>query len=252
MGNMHGEALDVFREGLRRFLTEGGYAWVERPGPPPPGIKILKSAHPPRTAERLCEEGFPLVYIAAVKRRDPSTPLEEACHRGEAVCYVYGDVEWAPELKCMPITFYVDLKEEKKALEALLLYIARTRSLPWVAFNREILRIVGLCDAEPNACLTEEAVAKKVEVMKKQLTAQSSEPQRAGSAEGVVGGAAGPGDTAVTQSGKAAPTQAPTQKIDRVRSAEEPPRPRLDPAVLELLRRCCGEECVSRLLACHE
>jgi len=52
-----------------------------------------------------------------------------------------------------------------------------------------------------------------------------------------------------------APPQArpePTQKIDRGRSAEEPPRLRLDPAVLELLRRCCGEECVSRLLACHE
>ena len=181
MGSINSEA---FREGLRRFLTEGGYAWVEHPGPPPPGVKILKNAHPPRTAERLCEEGFPLVYIAAVKRRDSSTPLEEACRRGEAVCYVYGDVEWAPELedKCKPVTFYVDLKEEKKALEALLLYIARTRNLPWVAFNRDVLKVVGLCDAEPNACLTEEAVAKKIEAMKKQLAAQRPKPQRADSA----------------------------------------------------------------------
>ncbi len=254
MGSMHGEALDVFREGLRRFLTEGGYAWVERPGPPPPGVKILKNAHPPRLAERLCEEGFPLVYIAAVKRRDSSTPLEEACRRGEAVCYVYGDVEWAPELegRCRPVTFYVDVKEEKKALEALLLYIAKTRSLPWVAFNRDVLKVVGLCDVEPNACLTEEAVAKKVEAIKKQLAARRPEPPRSSTAED-----AGDGASLVTaaEAQKDAPPQAtpePTQGTGRVGPAEEPPRPRLDPAVLELLRRCCGEECVSRLLACHE
>jgi len=114
------------------------------------------------------------------------------------------------------------------------------------------LKVVGLCDAEPNACLTEEAVAKKIEAMKKQLAAQRPKPQRADSAESA-GDGAGPGDTAEMQVD--APPQArpePTQKIDRGRSAEEPPRPRLDPAVLELLRRCCGEECVSRLLACHE
>jgi len=31
-------------------------------------------------------------------------------------------VEWTPELegKCKPVTFYVDVREEKKALEALL------------------------------------------------------------------------------------------------------------------------------------
>jgi hypothetical protein len=255
MGSMHGEALDVFREGLRRFLTEGGYAWVERPGPPPPsGIKILKNAHPPRLAERLCEEGFPLVYIVAVRRRDPSTPLEETCRRGEAVCYVYGDVEWAPELegRCRPVTFYVDVREEKKALEALLLYIAKTRSLPWVAFNRDVLKVVGLCDAEPNACLTEEAVAKKVEAIKKQLATQRPEPPRSSTAEGAGDGA---GSVTAAEAQKDAPPQArpePTQKTDRGRSAEEPPRLRLDPAVLELLRRCCGEECVSRLLACHE
>jgi hypothetical protein len=254
------KAPDAFQEGLRRFLTEGGYAWVERPGPPPPGVKILKNAHPPRLAERLCEEGFPLVYIAAVRRRDSSTPLEEACLRGEAVCYVYGDVEWAPELEgeCKPVTFYVDVKEEKKALEALLLYIARTRSLPWVAFNRDVLKIVGLCDVEPNVCLTEEAVAKKVEAIKKQLTARRLEPPRSFTTE-AAGDGAGPGGTAEAQNDaeaqKDAPPQArpePTQKTDRGRSAEEPPRLRLDPAVLELLRRCCGEECVSRLLACHE
>jgi hypothetical protein len=245
MGSMHGEALDVFREGLRRFLAEGGYAWVERPGPPPPGVKILKNAHPPRTAERLCEEGFPLVYIAAVRRRDSSTPLEEACHRGEAVCYVYGDVEWAPELeyRCRPVTFYVDIKEERRALEALLLYIAKTRSLPWPSFNRDVLKIVGLCDAEPYACLTEEAVAKKVEAMRKQLAAQRPEPPRSTAEAG-----SGPGDTAETQAG----APAPAQDAGRAGPAEEPPRPRLDPAVLEMLRRCCGEECVTRLLACHE
>jgi len=246
---------DAFQEALRRFLAEGGYAWVERPGPPPPsGVKILKSAHPPRLAEGLCEEGFPLVYIAAVRRLDSSAPLEEACRRGGAVCYVYGDVEWGPELegRCRPVTFYVDVREERKALEALLLYIARTRSLPWVAFNRDVLKVVGLCDAEPNACLTEEAVAKKVEEMKKQLAARRPEPQRSSTAE-AAGDGAGPVTAAETQSD--APLQAkqvPTQKTDRGRSAEEPPRPRLDPAVLELLRRCCGEECVSRLLACHE
>jgi hypothetical protein len=250
------KASDAFQEGLRRFLAEGGFTWAERPSPPPPGIKILKNAHPPRLAERLCEEGFPLVYIAAVRRRNSSTPLEEACLRGEAVCYVYGDVEWAPELegKCKPVTFYVDVREEKKALEALLLYIARTRSLPWVAFNRDVLKVVGLCDAEPNACLTEEAVAKKVEAIKKQLAARRPEPQRADSAE-AAGNGAGPGADGAGEAQSDAPPLArpePTQKTDRGRSAEEPPRPRLDPAVLELLRRCCGEECVSRLLACHE
>jgi hypothetical protein len=249
---------DAFQEALRRFLAEGGFAWVERPGPPPPGVKILKNAHPPRLAERLCEEGFPLVYIAAVRRRDSSTPLEEACRRGEAVCYVYGDVEWAPELegKCRPVTFYVDVREEKKALEALLLYIARTRSLPWVAFNREVLRIVGLCDAEPNACLTEELLLKKIEAMKKQLAAQRPEPQRADSAEaagnGAGPGAGGAGEAHVDADAPLQAKQVPTQGAGRVGPAEEPPRPRLDLAVLELLRRCCGEECVSRLLACHE
>jgi hypothetical protein len=253
MGSMHGEALDVFREGLRRFLAEGGYAWVERPGPPPHGVKILKNAHPPRIAERLCEEGFPLVYIAAVRRRDSSTPLEEACRRGEAVCYVYGDVEWAPELegRCRPVTFYVDVREEKKALEALLLYIARTRSLPWVAFNRDVLKVVGLCDVEPNACLTEEAVAKKVETIKKQLAARRPEPPRSSTAE-AAGDGAGPGDTAETQS-DAPPQARPAQDAGRVGPAEaRRVAARLDPAVLELLRRCCREECVSRLLACHE
>jgi len=250
------KASDAFQVALRRFLAEGGYAWVERPGSPPPGVKILKNAHPPRLAERLCEEGFPLVYIAAVKRRDSSTPLEEACIRGEAVCYVYGDVEWAPELegRCRPVTFYVDVKEEKKALEALLLYIARTRSLPWIAFNRDVLKVVGLCDAEPNACLTEEAVAKKVEAIKKQLAARRPEPPRSSTAE-AAGDGAGPGAGGAGETQSDAPPQArpePTQKTDRGRSAEESPRPRLDPAVLELLRRCCGEECVSRLLACHE
>jgi len=242
---MHGETLDVFREGLRRFLTEGGFAWVERPGPPPPGVKILKNAHPPRIAERLCEEGFPLVYIAAVRRRDSSTPLEEACRRGEAVCYVYGDVEWAPELegKCRPVTFYVDVKEEKKALEALLLYIARTRSLPWVAFNRDVLKVVGLCDAEPNACLTEEAVAKKIEMIKRQQAAQR--PPRA------AGDVAGPGSTA--EVGAEAPPQARPEPTQKTESGVDSPRAavQLDPAVLELLRRCCGEECVLRLLSCH-
>jgi hypothetical protein len=258
MGNMHGEALDVFREGLRRFLTESGYAWVERPGPPPPGVKILKNAHPPRIAERLCEEGFPLVYIAAVRRRDSSTPLEEACRRGEAVCYVYGDVEWAPELedKCRPVTFYVDVREEKKALEALLLYIAKTRSLPWVAFNRDVLKVVGLCDAEPNACLTEEAVAKKVEAIKKQLAARRPEPPRSSTAEaagdGAGPGAGGTGEAHVDADTPLQVKQMPMQDAGRAGPAEEPPRPRLDSAVLELLRRCCGEECVSRLLTCHE
>lgn len=248
---MHGEAFDVFREGLRRFLAEGGYAWVERPAPPPPGVKILKNAHPPSAAERLCEEGFPLVYIVAARRRDSSTPLEEACRRGEAVCYVYGDVEWAPELegRCKPVTFYVDIKEERRALEALLLYIAKTHSLPWISFNRDVLRIVGICDADPNLCLTEEAILKKVEVMKKQLAARRPEPPRSSTAEDAGDGAAGPGDTAETQA-DAPPQATPTQKTDR--DTEEPPRLRLDPAVLELLRRCCGEECVSRLLACHE
>ncbi len=246
---MH-KASDAFQEGLRRFLAEGGYAWVERPGPPPPGVKILKNAHPPRTAERLCEEGFPLVYIVAVRRRDSSTPLEEACRRGEAVCYVYGDVEWAPELKnkCQVVTFYVDIKEERRALEALLLYIARTRSLPWISFNRDVLRIAGVCDAEPNACITEELLLKKIETMKKQLAVQRPEPQRADSAGA---GSAGPDDTAETsaeaQSG-APPT--PTQDAAKAGPAGKPPR--LDPAVLELVRRCCGEECVARLLACHE
>ncbi len=56
--NMY-KASDAFQEGLRRFLAEGGFAWAERPGPPPPGVKILKNAHPPRIAERLCEEGSP-------------------------------------------------------------------------------------------------------------------------------------------------------------------------------------------------
>jgi hypothetical protein len=237
---MHGETLDVFREGLRRFLTEGGYAWVERPGPPPPGVKILKNAHPPRLAERLCEEGFPLVYIAAVRRRDPSTPLEEACLRGEVVCYVYGDVEWAPELegKCKPVTFYVDVKEEKKALEALLLYIARTRSLPWVAFNREILSIIGLCDAAPNICLTEEAVIKKVEAMRKQLTPQPLAPPKSPTVE------TSPDDTAET----ATKNKGAAVDIDKPHA----PAARLDPAVLGLVRRCCGEECVTRLLSCHD
>ncbi len=231
---------DAFQEGLRRFLTEGGYAWVERPGPPPPGVKILKNAHPPRLAERLCEEGFPLVYIVAVRRRDFAA-LEEACLRGEAVCYVYGDVEWAPELenRCRPVTFYVDIKEERRALEALLLYIARTRSLPWIAFNRDVLRIAGICDAEPNACVTEDAVMKKIEAMKKQVAAQRPQPQSS------AGGGAGPADTAETQSG--AP---PTPAQDAGRAVGKPPR--LDPAVLELLRWCCGEECVTRLLSCHE
>ncbi len=45
------KAPDVFQEGLRRFLAEGGFTWVERPGPPPPGVKILKNAHPPRIVE---------------------------------------------------------------------------------------------------------------------------------------------------------------------------------------------------------
>jgi hypothetical protein len=253
------KASDAFQEGLRRFLTEGGYAWVERPGPPPPGVKILKNAHPPRIAERLCEEGFPLVYIAAVRRRDSSTPLEETCLRGEAVCYVYGDVEWAPELegRCRPVTFYVDVREEKKALEALLLYVAKTRSLPWVAFNRDVLKVVGLCDAEPNACLTEEAVAKKVEALKKQLSARRPEPPRSSTAEDA-GDVASPGGTAEVgaEAQKDAPPQGrpePTQKTDRGRSVEaHRSAVRLDPAVLELLRRCCGEECVSKLLACHE
>ena len=252
---MHGEALDVFREGLRRFLTEGGYAWVERPDPPPSGVKILKNAHPPRLAERLCEEGFPLVYIAAVRRRDSSTPLEEACRRGEAVCYVYGDVEWAPELegKCRPVTFYVDVSEEKKALEALLLYIAKTRSLPWVAFNRDVLKVVGLCDVEPNACLTEEAVAKKVEAIKKQLAARRPEPQRTVPA-GAAGDVAGPGADGAGEAQSDAPLQAtPAKNTERGGPAEaRRVAVRLDPAVLELLRRCCGEECVSRLLTCHE
>jgi len=241
MGSINSEA---FREGLRRFLTEGGYAWVERPGPPPPGVKILKNAHPPRLAERLCEEGFPLVYIAAVKRRDSSTPLEEACHRGEAVCYVYGDVEWAPELedKCMPITFYVDLKEERRALEALLLYIARTRNLPWVAFNREILSIIGLCDAAPNICLTEEAVIKKVEAMRKQLAPQRLEPPKSPTVE------TSPDDTANVTAETTTKNKGAAADTDKPHA----PAARLDPAVLELLRRCCGEECVSRLLACHE
>jgi hypothetical protein len=53
------KAPDAFQEELRRFLAEGGFAWVERPGPPPPGVKILKNAHPPHIAERLCEEGSP-------------------------------------------------------------------------------------------------------------------------------------------------------------------------------------------------
>jgi len=252
------KAPDAFQEGLRRFLTEGGYAWAERPRPPPSGIKILKNAHPPRLAERLCEEGFPLVYIAAVRRQDSSTPLEEACRRGEAVCYVYGDVEWAPELegRCRPVTFYVDVKEEKKALEALLIYIARTRSLPWIAFNREVLRIVGLCDVEPNACITEELLLKKIEVMKKQLAARRPEPQRADSAEaaenGAGPGAGGAGEAHVEADAPLQAKQAPTQDAGRVGPAEVPPRLRLDPAVLELLRRCCGEECVSRLLTCHE
>jgi len=244
---------DAFQEALRRFLAEGGYAWVERPGPPPPGVKVLKSAHPPRLAEGLCEEGFPLVYIAAVRRLGSSAPLEEACLRGGAVCYVYGDVEWGPELegRCRPVTFYVDVREERKALEALLLYIAKTRSLPWVAFNRDVLKVVGLCDAEPNACLTEEAVAKKVEAMRRQLAAQRPEPQRGASAE-AAGDGAGPGGTAEAQSD--APPQAeqvPTQKTGGDPAEARRAAARLDPAVLELLRRCCGEECVSRLLACH-
>ncbi len=53
------KAPDAFQEGLRRFLAEGGFTWVECPGPPPPGVKILKNAHPPHIAERLCEEGSP-------------------------------------------------------------------------------------------------------------------------------------------------------------------------------------------------
>jgi hypothetical protein len=230
---------DAFQEGLRRFLAEGGFTWVERQGPPPLScVKILKNMHPPRTAERLCEEGFPLVYIAAVRRREDS-PLEEACHRGDAICYVYGDVEWAPELeeKCKPVTFYVDIKEEKRALEALLLYIAKTRSLPWLVFNRDVLRIVGLCDAAPNICLTEEAVIKKVEAMRRQSAAQ---PPR-----GVVADAVQ--DTAETQA-----DATPQQAAQKTESADGPHAAvRLDPAVLELLRRCCGEDCVSRLLACR-
>jgi hypothetical protein len=246
---------EAFSEGLRRFLAEGGYAWVERPGPPPPGVKILKNAHPPRLAERLCEEGFPLVYIAAVRRRDSSTPLEEACHRGE-ICYVYGDVEWAPELeyRCRPVTFYVDVREEKKALEALLLYIARTRNLPWVAFNREILSIVGLCDAAPNICLTEEAVIKKVEAMRKQLAPQRPEPPKSPTAEtsphATANVTAEPDDTAeTTTESKGAPAA-----LDTLDKPHKPraPAARLDPAVLELVRRCCGEECVTRLLSCHD
>jgi len=237
---------DAFQEALRRFLAEGGYAWVERPGPPPPGVKILKNAHPPRLAERLCEEGFPLVYIAAVKRRDSSTPLEEACLRGEAVCYVYGDVEWAPELedKCrsVTVTFYVDLKEERRALEALLLYIARTRNLPWVAFNREILSIIGLCDAAPNICLTEEAVIKKVEAMRKQLAPQRLEPPKSPTVE------TSPDDTANDTAETTTKNKGAAADIDKPHA----PAARLDPAVLELVRRCCGEECVTRLLACHE
>jgi hypothetical protein len=151
---------------------------------------LKKCASSPHRREAM-RRGLPLVYIAAVRRRDSSTPLEETCHRGEAVCYVYGDVEWAPELegRCRPVTFYVDVREEKKALEVLLLYIARTRSLPWVAFNRDVLKIVGLCDAEPNACLTEEAVAKKVEAIKKQLTARRLEPPRSFTTEAAGDGA---------------------------------------------------------------
>jgi hypothetical protein len=248
------KAPDAFQEALRRFLTEGGFTWTERPGPPPPGVKILKNAHPPRLAERLCEEGFPLVYIVAVRRRDSSTPLEEACLRD--VCYVYGDVEWAPELegKCRPVTFYVDVKEEKKALEALLLYVAKTRSLPWIAFNRDVLKVVGLCDVEPNACLTEEAVAKKVEAMKKQLAARRPEPQATTSA-GDVDQAAGEGADSKTGANGANETETgPALKTESERGGVDRPRAavRLDSAVLELLRRCCGEECVSRLLACHE
>jgi hypothetical protein len=251
---------ETFREGLRRFLAEGGYAWVEHSGPPPPGVKILKTAHPPRIAERLCEEGFPLVYIAAVRRRNPTTPLEEACHRGEAICYIYGDVEWAPELehRCRPVTFYVDVKEEKKALEALLLYIAKTRSLPWVAFNREILRIVGLCDAAPNICLTEEAVVKKVEAMRKQLAAQLPEPPKSLTVEDVWDSSKT--DTTANVTAEADDT-AETQKtenkdaaagVDKPHTHKPQPAARLDPAVLALVRRCCGEECVTRLLACHD
>jgi len=213
---------DAFQEALRRFLAEGGYAWVERPGPPPPGVKILKSAHPPRLAEGLCEEGFPLVYIAAVRRLGSSAPLEEACLRGGAVCYVYGDVEWGPELegRCRPVTFYVDVREERKALEALLLYIAKTRSLPWVAFNRDVLKVVGLCDAEPNACLTEEAVAKKVEAMRRQLAARRPEPQRAAPPK--------PLETALAQAAqpRRRVTRRPKPSRCRRRRREETPRRR--------------------------
>jgi len=255
------KASDAFQEGLRRFLAEGGYAWAERSGPPPPGVKILKTAHPPRIAERLCEEGFPLIYIAAVRRRDSSTPLEEACRRGEAVCYVYGDVEWAPELehRCRPVTFYVDVKEEKKALEALLLYIAKTRSLPWVAFNREILRIVGLCDAAPNICLTEEAVVKKVEAMRKQLTPQPPEPPRSLTAEDAWDSSKTDTTADVTAEADDTAETQKTENKDAAAGVDKPhthkphvPAVRLDPAVLELVRRCCGEECVTRLLACHD
>jgi hypothetical protein len=158
----------------------------------------------------------------AVRRRDPSTPLEEACRRGDAVCYVYGDVEWAPELegKCRPVTFYVDIEEERRALEALLLYIARTRGLPWIVFNRDVLKVVGLCDAEPNACLTEEAVLKKVEAMKKTAgrpaphPAQFPEPQRAAGS----GPAAAARCTAETQGRGAAPPAEPAGRPPPQRS----------------------------------
>jgi hypothetical protein len=192
-----------------------------------------------------------------VRRRDSSTPLEEACRRGEAVCYVYGDVEWAPELasKCRPITFYVDIKEEKKALEALLLYIAKTRSLSWLSFNRDVLKLVGLCDAVPHACLSEEAVLKKVEAMRRQLAvSHASHPTQPPEPQGAESGAGeeAPTVTAETQNkkppapdGKAASTEPPPAP------AEEPPRLRLDPAVLELLKKCCGDDCISRLLTCR-
>jgi plasmid maintenance system killer protein len=37
------KAPDAFQEGLRRFLAEGGYAWVERPGRLPPASRFSKT-----------------------------------------------------------------------------------------------------------------------------------------------------------------------------------------------------------------
>jgi hypothetical protein len=89
--------------------------------------------------------------------------------------------------------------------------------------------------------------------MRKQLAPQHPEPPKSPTAEAVE---ISPDATAnvIAESDDTAEKTTKSKSTAAV-GVDKPHKPhaaRLDPAVLELLRRCCGEECVARLLACHE